>query len=227
VKQNATLRRALGFILVLSGLAVAITALFGETIESQVAATTQTSKAGELQDQFARAGDGRGSSSDDKLDVGETFAILYAPRLGEDFRRPIAQGTSVEKVLNTVGIGHYSTTAMPGEDGNVALASHRTTHGGAFNHIDQFQLGDHIVVETAAGWFVYEVVDSVTVKASDLWVIGANPLDRPETKWLTLTTCTPRYTSDKRLAVWAKQVRQIDRADGPPSIIAHLVENAG
>ena len=196
-------------------------AVYGETIDSMLASQEQTDLAKTTQRDFSSEPDNAAT----KPAEAEVFAVLYAPKLGEDFRRPVAEGTSVEDVLNTVGIGHYLNTAFPGEPGNVALASHRTTHGGAFNYIDRLIPGDRIYLETRLGWYTYEVYESATVKASDLWVISRKPTDLAGDKILTLTTCTPRYTSEKRLVVWANQVDYRTRLMGPPDEIKDLAES--
>ena len=56
------------------------------------------------------------------------------------------------------GPGHYIDTAMPGEQGNFAVAGHRVGRGSPFLDLDQMRPGDPIVVETADAWFVYRVL---------------------------------------------------------------------
>lgn len=212
-KRKTIAARIVGVGLLAAGVSLLIPPLFSEVIETQIQSGQQQQQA----DQLSRLLETKPIAAPAKS---EAFAVLYVPRLGADFRRPIAEGTGVKEVLNTVGIGHYSGTAMPNEVGNFALASHRTTHGGAFNHIDKLVTGDRIYVEFAGGWTTYEVVASQVVTPNEIWVIGANPLQRSADKWITFTTCTPRYTSEKRLAVWAKQIDFKTRTDGPPAELA-------
>ena len=42
------------------------------------------------------------------------------------------------------GAGHYPTTPLPCEAGNVAIAGHRTTYGRPFGNLDQLKPGDTI-----------------------------------------------------------------------------------
>ena len=45
---------------------------------------------------------------------------------------------------------------MPWDDtGNFAVAAHRRTYGEPFRYINELKAGDHVVVETSHGWFVY------------------------------------------------------------------------
>ena len=62
---------------------------------------------------------------------GETWGILYIPKFGANYAKPIAEGISMD-VLNTIGVGHYPQTQKIGEKGNVAFAGHRQTHGQVF-----------------------------------------------------------------------------------------------
>jgi sortase A len=116
-------------------------------------------------------------------------------------------------VLNKGYVGHYPGTAQPGRDGNFALAGHRNTHGEPFRYINRLRRGDRIEVETPAAVYTY-VVDRTLAQTSagDGGVIREVP--RSEVRpsygytdpgyYLTLTTCTPEYTSKYRLVVWGK-----------------------
>lgn len=65
----------------------------------------------------------------DPADINSAFGIMYIPRFGEDYYRTIAEGVSLEPVLNRMGLGRYPNAAMPGEVGNFAMAGHRVTYG--------------------------------------------------------------------------------------------------
>ncbi|MFF0423743.1 class E sortase [Streptomyces sp. NPDC021012] len=141
------------------------------------------------------------------------FAVLRIPRLG--LVVPVAEGVSKRAVLDKGYVGHYPGTAGPGRVGNFAVAGHRNTHGEPFRHVDRLARGDEISVRTRARTFVYRV-DLVLGSTSprDVGVIRAVPrsLVKPSYgydvpgAYLTLTTCTPEFTSTYRLVVWAKLV---------------------
>jgi sortase A len=94
------------------------------------------------------------------------------------------------------GPGHYPTTVLPGEDGNAAVAGHRTTYGAPFNRLDELAPGDEIAVETVKGSFTYVVEGTRVVAPSDVSVVAATDDDR-----ITLTTCNPKYSARERLVV--------------------------
>ncbi len=66
---------------------------------------------------------------------GEVFGVVYIPKFGSDYQRPATQGTSSD-VLDSLGLGHYEGSAMPGQVGNFSLAGHRQTRGKVLNDID-------------------------------------------------------------------------------------------
>lgn len=104
------------------------------------------------------------------------------------------------------GPGHYPETALPGQDGNFAVAGHRTTYGAPFFSLDELEEGDEIHVTGRDGRrHTYEVVASEVVRPRDIWVIAPDPLEsgRP---LMTLTTCHPRFSAAQRLVVFAELV---------------------
>jgi sortase A len=122
---------------------------------------------------------------------GQAIGVLRIPHIGLDMAWWTLQR----------GPGHYETTPLPGEGGNVTIAGHRTTFLHPFWSLDRVGPGDLITVETAGGRFVYRVLWQRVVSPNATWV--AAPTVRPS---LTLTTCTPRFSSADRLVVRAVQV---------------------
>ncbi|MFI1362555.1 class E sortase [Streptomyces griseochromogenes] len=151
----------------------------------------------------------------------QAYAILVVPRLG--LRVPVAEGVSKPDVLNMGYVGHYPGTQQPGQAGNFALAGHRNTHGEPFRHLPRLRPGDTVQVETRAATYTY-TVDKILPRTSsrDSGVIRPVPrsLDRPSYGYdepgyyITLTTCTPEFTSRYRMAVWGKLVSMRPRGQG-------------
>ncbi|MFC9249177.1 class E sortase [Streptomyces sp. NPDC057136] len=141
----------------------------------------------------------------------QAYAVLRIPRLG--LTAPVAQGISKRGVLDKGYVGHYPRTAQPGQAGNFAVAGHRNTHGEPFRRIDRLRRGDRITVETRDAVYTYTVDNSLAqTSPSDSGVIAAVPRSNVRTAvgysapgyYLTLTTCTPEFTSRYRLIVWGK-----------------------
>ncbi|MFE0626835.1 class E sortase [Streptomyces sp. NPDC058864] len=156
---------------------------------------------------------------------GQGFAIMYIPKL--DVKAPIAEGIDKHKVLDKGMIGHYSgelETAMPWDKkGNFALAAHRNTHGEPFRYVNKLVAGDKVVVETESTYYTYEVTSMLpSTPPSNISVIKPVPVgsgfDKPG-RYITLTTCTPEFTSKYRLIVWGKMVEERPRSKGKPDAL--------
>ncbi|MFG2606714.1 class E sortase [Streptomyces sp. NPDC048514] len=157
---------------------------------------------------------------------GQGFAILHIPRL--DVVAPIAEGVSNKRVLDKGMVGHYGEgalkTAMPGaKTGNFGLAAHRNTHGEPFRYINRLSRGDAVVVETQDEYFVYKVTSTLPVTPpSNTSVLKPVPPGSGFTepgRYITLTTCTPEFTSKYRLIVWGKMVEERPRDKGKPDAL--------
>lgn len=157
---------------------------------------------------------------------GQGFAIMHIPKL--DVVAPIAEGIDKEKVLDRGMIGHYGEgrlkTAMPSDkQGNFSVAGHRNTHGEPFRYINKLKPGDPIVVETQDTYYTYEMASILPqTSPSNISVIEPVPagsgFEGPG-RYLTLTTCTPEFTSTYRLIVWGKMVDERPRSQGKPDAL--------
>lgn len=161
----------------------------------------------------------------------EAFANLIVPRLGVDFKRPIAEGVSTA-VLNSSskGTGHYPSTAMPGGVGNFALSAHRTAYGGAFHNIHQLVIGDSIYVETKDGWYKYVFRSLEYVTPSGVGVILPVPQRadvQPTERIITLTTCNPFLSSAERIIAYGVYDSWYPRAGGAPAEISGVAAASG
>ncbi|MFF7561336.1 class E sortase [Streptomyces pseudovenezuelae] len=167
-----------------------------------------------------------GKGAPGTFEPGQGFALLHIPKL--DVVVPIAEGVSNKKVLDKGMVGHYGEgalkTAMPdAKTGNFALAGHRNTHGEPFRYINKLSPGDAIVVETQDEYFVYKMTSTLPVTSpSNTSVIDPVPKGSGFTtagRYITLTTCTPEFTSKYRLIVWGKMVEERPRSKGKPDAL--------
>ncbi|MFD4373645.1 class E sortase [Streptomyces sp. NPDC058486] len=189
---------------------------------TNVLAGQETNQAKErIEDTWAK-----GESKPDVFAPGEGFAIMYIPKL--DVVVPVAEGISKPKVLDKGMVGHYGAgrlkTAMPSDkQGNFAVAGHRNTHGEPFRYINRLQPGDPIVVETQDAYYTYEMASILPQTApSNISVIDPIPKGSGFTepgRYITLTTCTPEFTSTYRMIVWGKLVEERPRSKGKPTAL--------
>lgn len=88
--------------------------------------------------------------------LGEAFARVHLPTLGEDAVYAAVEGTRNEDLRT--GPGRYVDTQMPGAAGNFALAGHRNGSGAVFQHLDRLDSCDAVVVETESQWMTYRLL---------------------------------------------------------------------
>ncbi|MFJ9377781.1 class E sortase [Streptomyces sp. NPDC101455] len=139
----------------------------------------------------------------------QAYAVLTIPRL--HLRVPIAEGVSKQNVLNKGYVGHYPGNQQPGQAGNFALAGHRNTHGEPFRYLPRLRLKDTVQVETSVATFTY-TVDKILPQTSAIDSGVIRPIPRSIVRpaygfsqpgyYVTLTTCTPEFTSRYRMVVW-------------------------
>lgn len=153
------------------------------------------------------------------------FGTMMVPKWGSDYDRPIGEGTGREEVLNTIGLGHYPGTAMPGGIGNFAVAGHRVTYGKPLNRVAELVPGDSVVVRATDKkgidvFYVYEVTDHQIVTPDHVETIAPVP-NQPDKaadgRYLTLTACHPMWSARERYVVHAKLKYWMNASDGTPS----------
>lgn len=156
----------------------------------------------------------------------ESFGVFHVPRWGRDYAMPISEGVTRPDVLDKLGIGHYPETVMPGGWGNFSLAAHRTSYGKPFSQVDILQEGDALVVYTDDAWYVYQVTSWEIVEPSAVEVIAPTPGvadSDPSGRFITLTTCHPRYSAAQRWIVHGELLYWAPTGHGyPPQMVEDL-----
>jgi LPXTG-site transpeptidase (sortase) family protein len=159
------------------------------------------------------------------LNTKDGIGFLHVPAMGRNYEVLVKKGTST-KVLNEGVAGYYVKpvpSAMPWDKtGNFTMAAHRDGHGAKFHNIDKIHVGDPIVFESKDTWYVYKVYKVLDQTSKyDVHVTDQIPKESGTTKpgrYITLTTCTPVYTSRYRYIVWGQLVRtqKVDAQRTPP-----------
>ncbi|WP_120722461.1 class E sortase [Streptomyces hundungensis] len=160
------------------------------------------------------------------LDTKGGIGFLHVPAMknGEVL---VKKGTDTD-VLNGGVAGYYTDpvkASLPGaaKTGNFTLAAHRDGHGAKFHNIDKLKDGDPIVFETRDTWYVYKVFAELPETSKyNVDVLQPVPKGSGAKKpgpYITLTTCTPVYTSKYRYIVWGELVRteKVDTRRTPPA----------
>lgn len=109
------------------------------------------------------------------------LAILRIPGIALEV--PVNYGT--EELVLLRGAGLVEGTALPGSNGNVAIAAHRDTH---FSALEDLAVGDRIELVMLDRTQAYVVTDISVVEPTDVHVLA--DIGEPV---LTLVTCFPFY----------------------------------
>ena len=138
---------------------------------------------------------------------GDPIGIIDIPRISSNF--VFVEGVELQYLSE--GPGHYPGTPLPGQEGNAAIAGHRTTYKAPFNRIDELRPGDLIFITTLQGRFTYKVmgepnpddptgpqIGHVIVNPTDVKVVSYQGRNE-----LTLTACHPKYYATNRIVVHA------------------------
>ncbi|MER7516823.1 class E sortase [Streptomyces sp. NPDC126499] len=136
---------------------------------------------------------------------GKGLAVMYVPRLGEDWEWPVLEGTRAGTLKK--GLGHYAGSTRLGATGNFAVAGHRRTYGDPFKDFPRLRRGDAVVLTDGTTWYTYRIVRApYRTVPTDTGVVAPVPRKSGFTgpgRYLTLTTCDPEWGSSHRLIVWA------------------------
>ena len=162
-----------------------------------------------------------GSAPGPSAPTGQAIDHLVIPKIGVD--KFVVEGVAEADLQK--GPGHYPQTVLPGQDGNAAIAGHRTTYGAPFFRLNELGVGDDIyLTDTAGRKFLYKVSEPPkAVLPTDLAVLDPTPYPQ-----LTLTTCNPPFSATSRLVVVARLAGQAalpvtsNAALGAPAAIGAL-----
>jgi sortase A len=99
-------------------------------------------------------------------------------------------------------VGHIPGTALPGQNGNIALTGHRDTF---FRPLRNIRLDDIVTLSTLQGQYRYRVLSTKVVSPDNVSV-----LDPGQREILTLITCYPFYfvgAAPNRFIVRAEKIQ--------------------
>jgi sortase A len=100
------------------------------------------------------------------------LALAFSPSVKADDWNPLRHA-----------VGHIPGTALPGLQGNVAIAGHRDTF---FRGLQYIRKEDEITLTTLHGSYRYRVDSTLVVEPREIWV-----LEDTGDAILTLVTCYP------------------------------------
>lgn len=150
-----------------------------------------------------------GVLNNDKVELGNREIPeenrLVIPAINIDM--PIVEGNNAN-ALN-LGVWHRPGTGFPGE-GNMVLTGHRIGYAflpedirnsTSFYHLDKLEIGDYVIVYWEKSEYDYEIYDSETTDPEAKEIESQEGEER-----LTLYTCDPIGTFNKRLVYYAEPI---------------------
>jgi sortase A len=135
--------------------------------------------------------------------TGGGVALIRIPRFGAGYSFAVIEGVGPAELRK--GPGHYPGTALPGGVGNFVVSGHRTTYAAPFDRLDELRDGDRILIDYEGRRLTYRVTGRSVVDPSNTTVIAPVPFHpgrRPTRRFITLTTCHPKYSAARRLIVF-------------------------
>jgi sortase A len=132
---------------------------------------------------------------------GAAVGRILIPRVGADY--VMVHGTDTGDLIRGPGI--YRETHFPGIPGTTAIAGHRTTYLAPFREINLLKPGNHILLNMPYAHFTYTVIGQRVVWPTDVQAAVA----KVGYTRLVLSACTPVFSAEKRLLVYARLTRTV------------------
>lgn len=173
------LRRVIGLILIIVGLAIIVTIVYKKIDTSRKQKELQNI----LEQVINEEPKELSKEEEEKLINGhKPIALMEIPSIG------LSQGV-VEGINDDVlqyYLGHFEDSAKPGEKGNFSVAGHRVSdYSEAFVNLYKVEIGDEVLVKANKKQYVYQVTDNFIVSPDKVDI-----LDSTEDSTITLVTCT-------------------------------------
>jgi sortase A len=140
----------------------------------------QKQSTAEAQEMLGKAKDTKPSRAAFQPQKDETIGMLRIPKINAVL--PIIEGTDPDDLKK--GVGHYTSTAFPGDHNQILLSGHRDT---VFRKFGEIEKGDELIVELPYGTFPYVMDHAKIVPADDATVIGSTAPNEV----LNVSTCYP------------------------------------
>lgn len=119
-------------------------------------------------------------------------------------------GANEQEYLRAIenGVAHYAGTPLPGNQGNSFIFGHSSyyrnkpgSYKEIFKRLNELKVGHKVTIQKGEESFSYQVINSRIVEANDTTV-----LDQGDREIVTLMTCWPPGTLQKRYIVQAQRV---------------------
>lgn len=131
---------------------------------------------------------------------------LVIPKIGVDAE--ILEYGNIDILLQKEGVWREPDTKNPETGGNMVIAGHRFQYlppnTSTFYNLDKLERNDKVLVYWKSKDYLYEIIDKFEVLPTRIEVKD----DDPDHKILTLYTCTPLGSAERRLVVKASEISE-------------------
>jgi sortase A len=153
--------------------------------------------------------------------AGSPSGRIWIPQINASYI--VIDGTGTEELIKGPGI--YRDTRFPGVGGTTAIAGHRTTYLAPFRDINALKPGNHIHLDMPYAHFTYTVTGQRVVLPTDV----SAATSQAGYSRLVLSACTPLFSAEKRLLVYARLTRTVPEGAArllPGGAVARPIEMA-
>ena len=191
------IRRAIGLILIIVGLAIIVSIVYKKIDTSKKQQELQNILEQVINEEPKELTE----EEEEKLINGyKPIALMEIPSIN------LSQGV-VEGITDDIlqyYLGHFESSVKPGERGNFSVAGHRVSdYSEAFVNLYKVEVGDQVLIKANKKQYVYEVTDNFIVSPDRVDV-----LENTDEATITLVTCT--VGAKERVIVKGKLVESKD-----------------
>jgi len=130
-----------------------------------------------------------------RVGEGKPLGEISIPKIG--LKQVMVQGTKPTTLRQ--GPGHYTGTTLPGQDGTVGIAGHRSTYSAPFKKLNELKKGDEVFVKLPYGLFTYRIEGTKIISPDNIGAFRRAGYNR-----LMMTACHPIFSDRQRIIAFGR-----------------------
>ncbi|MBA2342712.1 MAG: sortase [Thermoleophilaceae bacterium] len=130
-----------------------------------------------------------------RVGEGKPLGEISIPKIG--MKQVMVQGTKPTTLRQ--GPGHYTGTTLPGQDGTVGIAGHRSTYSAPFKKLNELKKGDEVFVKLPYGLFTYRIEGTKIISPDNIGAFRRAGYNR-----LMMTACHPIFSDRQRIIAFGR-----------------------
>ena len=130
-----------------------------------------------------------------RVGEGKLLGEISIPKIG--LKQVMVQGTKPTTLRQ--GPGHYTGTTLPGQDGTVGIAGHRSTYSAPFKKLNELKKGDEVFVKLPYGLFTYRIEGTKIISPDNIGAFRRAGYNR-----LMMTACHPIFSDRQRIIAFGR-----------------------